>query len=143
MQIKIFHIGISENEEELNKFLRSHKILTIDKQYDPNLSHWTFAISYMENGVLTKKMDFKSEKVDYKNLLTEDEFQRFTNLRLKRKKIANEEALPAYAIFTDKELAQIATIINPSHSDITRIDGINTARATRFGERLLTDETTR
>jgi hypothetical protein len=45
-------------------------------------------------------------QVDYKEILSSSEFTVFSELRRIRKEISQTEAVPAYAIFTNEQLAQ-------------------------------------
>ena len=56
---------------------------------------------------------------------------------LRRKAIAETEGLPAFAVFTDKELAGIAELENPQLADLKTVKGIGSKKAERFGARIL------
>jgi superfamily II DNA helicase RecQ len=45
-------------------------------------------------------------KVDYKDILTPEEFTLFSKLREVRKKLAEENGLPVYAVCTNEQLAR-------------------------------------
>ncbi len=123
-------------QEEMNKFLRGHRILEVQQQYDTQRAFWTFAISYLDTNV-GKTNYVQENKIDWKAELEPAVYERFSRLRERRKVIANDEKLPAFAVFTDKELVEIAKQENPTKSSIQKIDGINTARADRYAERIL------
>lgn len=143
MQIQVFSINIlspSETQEDLNKFLRGHKVLSIQKEYDVNRGVWSFAVEYLENSSPEVSLGKSAEKIDYKEILNPEEFERFAELRKRRKKIAAEEAIPAFAVFTDRELSEMSKFNDLSFSDLIGIDGINKGRASRFGKRILEDQ---
>ena len=105
MQYKIFSIplyGDKAQEDELNLFLRSHRIAAVDKHFSENASAWCFCVTYIES---TTPSGFspqaRKEKVDYKEILDEPTFARFSRLREARKQIAADEAIPAYSVFTN------------------------------------------
>jgi superfamily II DNA helicase RecQ len=75
--------------------------------------------------------------VDYKDELEPEAFARFVELRKRRKAIAEAEGLPAFAVFTDKELAGIARFENPQRADLRSVQGIGAKKAERFGIRIL------
>lgn len=77
------------------------------------------------------------EKVDYKKVLKEEEFKIFSKLRELRKAISIEEAISAYIIFTDAELAEIAKMKDPTVNNIRKIKGIGDKKAEKYGERFL------
>jgi len=140
MQIKLFTIPIAfvnEQNDELNKFLKSHKILEIDKQLVqiPTGAFWCFYIQYVEEG--NKEFYIKENKVDYRETLTEEEFKAFSKLREIRKKISVEDAVSAFVVFTDAELAEIAKLKDATANNIRSIKGIGDKKAEKYGERIL------
>ena len=64
-----------------------------------------------------------------------------------RKAIADEEAVPAYAIFTDAELAELAKQKELSLTVIQAVPGIGKKKVEKYGSRMIdemnkkTDET--
>ena len=138
MQIKLFTIPIIGGEkltEELNAFLRSRKILQTENHIlQTNTGgFWCFCIKYIEDSKGDKKVT-RREKVDYKAILDEATFQRFNEMRQIRKAIAQDEAIPAYAVFTDAELAEIAKIGEKrSLADIRKIKGIGAKKLEKYG----------
>jgi hypothetical protein len=48
----------------------------------------------------------KRAKVDYRELLSAGDFVLFAKLRILRKGMAEREAVPAYALFTNEQLAE-------------------------------------
>ena len=79
----------------------------------------------------------RKEKIDYKEILDEQTFARFAHLREARKLIANDESIPAYAVFTNEELAQIAALEEITEGSIASIKGIGDKRTEKYGQRLI------
>ncbi len=141
MQIKIFTVPVISGEqlnEELNRFLRSQKIVEIDKQVvvQGGNTYWSFCITYLPVANTTVMDSERREKVDYKKVLDERAFGVFTILRTLRKRIADREAIPAYAVFTDAELAEIAKIENPDAKKIRVIPGVGEKKIEKYGAEL-------
>lgn len=141
MQIQIFTLSAfaePERVEELNKFLRGHRVMEVKQQYDQERGYWTFAVNYIEGSSPNNTSPLiRSEKVDYKQVLSPECFDVFTKLRDARKQIAKDESVPAYAVFTDRELADIAQLKELSFAMMLNIEGINHGRVDRYGERIL------
>jgi superfamily II DNA helicase RecQ len=76
-------------------------------------------------------------RVDYKQVLSPDEFQMFAQLRDLRKTLAQDEAVPAYTIFTNDQLAEMVRNRVASLADLERVTGVGNARVARYGERVL------
>lgn len=139
MQFKIYTIAALDGktqEEEMNQFLRGHKIVSVDKHYSELSSSWNFCITYIENNVVAAGFPPKKEKIDYREVLDEATFARFAKLREARKQIATDEAIPAYSVFTNEELAEIAALEEFSAGSIKKINGIGEKRAEKYEQRL-------
>lgn len=144
MQYAIYTIPLvdgSEWVEKLNKFLRSHRIISIDKEMIrfSDTAYWSFCIQYIPmNGIGQSQFNAeRREKTDYKNLLSEEQFAFFCKLRLCRKQIAEEDAVPAYAVFTDAELAALAQNQPMGISSMYSIPGIGKKKVEKYGDWLL------
>lgn len=141
MQYKIFTISIFDGEileEEMNKFLRNHKIIEVEKHFSEAFSAWTFSITYIENAISANYgKPVKKEKIDYKEVLDEKTFAKFAKLREARKIIANDEGVPAFAVFTNEELAAIAALEDISEKNIASLKDIGEKRAEKYGEQLI------
>lgn len=139
MQIKIFTIPIVGGEEqnaELNIFLRSKKVLEVEQQMtqQSGCSFWSFSIKYLDDHAFSER---EKPKVDYRKVLTETEFERFSKLRAIRKEISKEEDLPAYTIFTDEELAGIAKIELLTLAEMKSVKNIGEKKIEKYGQRFL------
>ena len=132
MQIKFFTVPIMGGEliaEELNVFLRSKKILHLEQRLlqEDGGACWCFCVRYLEEGVGTEK-----KKVDYREILDTVSFARFSRLREIRKKVAMEEGVPAYAVFTDEELAAMSKIEVLTAAGMRSIKGIGDKKIERY-----------
>ena len=141
MQIKVFNIPVAYAEEStdlLNKFLRTNKIISIEKQFylcgDPC---WTVFVTYLPMGSIFEESQPRARKIDYKAVLPETVFDRFSKLRVIRKQLAAQDAVPAYAVFTDAELAKIASLETVNKQNLSSIEGIGEARINKYGQAIL------
>ncbi len=125
---------------EMNTFLRSRKVLQIESHLIDNSqgSFWSFCIRYIEG---SSREIPKKGKIDYKQVLDEDSFQRFSKLREIRKQVSREEAIPAYAIFTDEELSKLAQVVHLTASRMKEIKGIGSKKIEKYGEYFWTHST--
>lgn len=139
MQIKIFDLpsrGGEQAVEDLNKFLRGHKILDVDRQFyvsSDNVGHWSIVVTFLSSDISNSHQE-KKEKIDYREILDPVAFDRFVKLRAIRKKLATDDAVPAYAVFTDAELAQIAQLADLDATNVARISGIGEKRIEKYGK---------
>ena len=148
MQIKLFSIPIGADDwqvEELNHFLRANKIIDIKKELVDHNDHacWTFCITYMpmsRANAFDNAATGASKKVDYKEVLEPDAFDRFAALRQLRKQIAERDAVPAYAVFTDAELAEMAKQQELTMEWMRKIPGIGKKKVEKYGEEFVSHE---
>ncbi len=140
MQIKIFSVPVVGGElvnEELNAFLRGRKILQVEQEPVSGTggAYWSFCIRYIDGSV--KSSAIKRERKDYKQVLSPEDFERFSRLRAIRKAIAEEDAVPAFAVFTDEELAGLAGLEEFNISSMKKIKGIGEKKSEKYGERFM------
>ncbi len=143
MQIKIFTIPIMGGErllEDLNVFLRSKKVLQVEQHLvqEKAGSFWCFSVRYAEDRGKTKFR--QKSKIDYREVLDEAAFARYAKLKEIRKAIAEEEAIPAYAVFTNEELAELAKEEELTLKKMRAIKGIGEKRIEKYGSRFVTNK---
>ena len=76
-------------------------------------------------------------KVDYKEVLNEADFAVFARLRDLRKGISDKEAIPAYSIFTNEQLAAMVTGKVDSLTAMSAVPGVGAARIDKYGAAFL------
>jgi superfamily II DNA helicase RecQ len=76
-------------------------------------------------------------RVDYKAILTPEEFTAYTQLRELRKELAQLDAVPVYALFTNEQLALMVQRRCRSKGDLEQIEGIGESKIDKYGERML------
>jgi superfamily II DNA helicase RecQ len=140
MQLRFFTIPIHAGEDaaaELNSFLAGHRILAIDRHLiaDGASSAWAICVSFDEGGAAaTRLAGSKRDKVDFKDVLSAPEFAVFARLRALRKEKADAEGVPAYAVFTNDQLAEMVQRRVISTTALRAIVGVGEARAEKYGE---------
>ena len=147
MSFRFFVVPVHDDgraEEELNRFLRSRRVLGVDRRWvdqGPE-SFWSFCIDYLEtNPGRTGGGNGSGEargRVDYREVLQPDQFALFVKLRSLRKEIAQDEAVPVYTVFTNEQLACMVRSGARSKTDLAKIEGVGEARIEKYGERFLT-----
>jgi len=149
MQIQVFSIPMEGDEDavaQLNLFLRTHKVLCIEKA--PVLAqgrqYWSVCVEYLQRRAESEPARHGSggsagekPKTDYRQLLSAAEFARFSKLRQLRKQLADSEAVPVYALFTNAQLAELARRVPKSRAALAEVEGIGDAKVQRYGSVLL------
>jgi superfamily II DNA helicase RecQ len=143
MKIRFFTIDIldaSRQQSELNAFLASHKVLAISRELVrlEDRAYWSFCIEYAEStsAPVTDSPD-KKPKVDYKELLPDDQFEQFSRLRVVRKEIAEREDVPVYNVLTNAQMAEIVQNRVNTREGLIAVKGVGESRVKRFGDDLL------
>jgi len=142
VQLKFFRVEAADpsiGEGELNKFLRGHRVLTIDKhlvQVSGCTPYWTVAVEYMEP-VAEQGTSSASGKTDFKDLLNDQDFALFCRLKEVRKSIAEEAGVPVYSIFTNRHLADLAQRRCKDVAEVSKIHGVGKKRAEKNASALL------
>lgn len=141
MQLKLFSIaatGDAEAEEELNRFLRSHRAISVQKHLVASgpAAYWSFCVEYLVTSGSGRQNGGRA-RVDYKEVLSEEDFAVFVRLRETRKSLAEREAIPVYAVCTNGQLAAMAQRRATTLGDLKGIDGFGDAKAEKYGAILL------
>ncbi|MCP5197408.1 MAG: HRDC domain-containing protein [Gammaproteobacteria bacterium] len=141
MHLRFFTIPIHGGDEaaaELNRFLGAHRILSIDRSLvqDGVNSAWALCVRFesAEERTLPSK---RSSKIDYREMLNEQDFAVFAKLRTLRKELAEAEGIPVYAVLTNEQLAEIVQRRIQSATALREIAGIGEARVEKYGESVL------
>ena len=144
--LKFFTVPIltlEQAEHEVNAFLRSHKVLAIDRRCVEQAggSFWCICVDYLDGAAAAAPAGGRPAaarpKVDYREVLSPDDFKVFASLRDLRKQIAQDESVPVYAIFTNEHLAQIVQSRAASRADLDRIPGLGAPRLDKYAGRVL------
>lgn len=142
MKIQLFTIPIYDNDlllESFNKFLVSHRVTDIQKSFAPtdNGGYWTFCVTYIETPVNTSSGGGRKAKTDYRQELEEKDFALFCEFRKVRKQIAESEAIPPFAVFTDAELAEIVKLKEINLATMKTIPGVGDRKVEKYGTILI------
>ena len=144
MPIKFFAVPAiepGEAEAELNRFLRGHRVVTAPRELAmvDGRPVWCVAVEYVESPVQQRPSDdnARRNKIDYREVLSGEDFVRFAKLRELRKAMSDEEGVPVYAIFTNEQLAAIAQKQPKTSAELQSVDGVGEGKNKRYGERVL------
>lgn len=143
MAYRVFNIpavaGSGDEAAELNAFLRGRKVVAVHREFlqDGAASRWCFCVEYLD-GTPPGPPAGAGGKIDYREVLDEAQFARFRVLREARKKVAEEDGVPVYAVFTNDQLAEMAKVEGGiGEADLRKIAGIGEKKTARYGRRFL------
>ncbi|GHV22417.1 hypothetical protein FACS189494_09220 [Spirochaetia bacterium] len=127
--------GESSVCDELNKFLSVNRIVNVEKRIidGERGTGWLFLIEYGSTD--TKQLgQSSSNRVDYREILNEQEFALFDKLRQLRKEIADAQKVPPYVVFNNEHLASMVKTPPMSLKDIAKIPGVGDVKMKQYGE---------
>jgi len=144
VQYKFFRIPVHSmalSEEEMNRFLRSVRVVHVTREF-VNLgenSFWAVAVEHMtmNEAATTADSSRKKKRIDYREALSPQDFAVYVKLREWRKKVADEEGVPVYTIFTNEQLAKIVESRVESKTDLSKIEGVGESRLTKYSAAVL------
>jgi superfamily II DNA helicase RecQ len=140
LRYKIITIPVPDTQDQvelLNAFLGTHRIISVEKNLlqAGSQASWVFLVEYYEGK--SENEGSKNAKVDYKEILSAEDFALFSQLRDYRKQIAESEGKPVYTFFTNEQLAAIVQKKVNSKAALKSIDGIGDAKIEKYGEAIL------
>lgn len=143
MNIDFFRIPVIEGEQEaerLNQLLNSVRVLSVDREFvaDSINSFWSICVQYQSPNQRQQALGRKPS-IDYRDVLSPEDFTIFARLRELRKRIAAEEAIPPYAVFTNEQLSQMVLRKVSVVPAMREIDGIGEARVSKYGEQFIAE----
>jgi superfamily II DNA helicase RecQ len=143
LKYRFFHIPAVDpaaETEALNRFLGQRRILAVERHLidDGQASFWALAVVYADTesapGTPEAAAQGRKSKVDYREVLSERDFAAYAALRSLRKELAEREGVPAYALFTNEQLAAMVQRRARTAADLAEIAGVGKARVERYAE---------
>jgi len=138
-QFQSFYIspfGESHVCDDLNLFLRSHRIVNVEKRLidGERGTGWLFLVEY---GAELKPSGASSPRIDYREVLTEQEYAMFEQRRNVRKAISEKQGVPVYTVFTNEQLAAMVKKPPTELKDIQALPGVGEVKVKQYGETFL------
>jgi superfamily II DNA helicase RecQ len=141
---KFFTIPIDSSDDielELNRFIQSHKIIKVNKELitNRNEAYWCFLIEYLGKADTddTTTKNKSKPKVDYKEILSPEDFTLYAKIRDWRKQSAENEGIMLYSILTNEQMAKIAENKITSIEKFKQIDGIGEQRLKKYANDII------
>lgn len=139
MRLKFFAVPIQNDAQatdELNAFLASHRVLSVERQliHDGSQSFWAVCVTYSDDSpAVSSTSTSKKARVDYQEVLSPTDFAVFAKLRDLRRDLSAQAGVPPYALFTNEQLAAFVTERATSLAALEKIDGVGVARVEKYG----------
>ena len=136
MQVHFFSIPLLSGESEsaaVNAVLQSHRVVDVQKHFVPDGSNSWWAVCVTTVSTMASPPELKKGRVDYREILSTEDFDVFARLRLLRKQLADKDGVPPYAVFTNEQLADMVRNRVQTLSGLQEINGVGPARAEKYG----------
>lgn len=137
MQYKIMKVdasGETSAVEELNQFLRSHRVVSVYKEFQN--SSWCFCIEYLLDGKQEKEPS-RGNRIDYRDVLANEDFLIYSQLREIRKQLSLENGTPVYTICTNEQMAMMVQNRCRTRSELQKIPGFGASKLNKYADAFL------
>ena len=128
-------LGFEQAQLALNEFCSQHQVATLEKAFvdQGQFSYWSFCVAYIDRAKpVQQQSNQKQARVDYKQVLNAQDFTVFAQLRELRKTRAEQDGLPAYALFTNAQLAAMVVQRVTSLTAMQQIAGIGQSKIEKY-----------
>ncbi|MCX7109140.1 MAG: HRDC domain-containing protein [Proteobacteria bacterium] len=127
-----------QGQEALNAFCAQHRVVSLEKQFVTQgmESYWSICVTTLDGAGVERTNDSltgRRDRIDYKEILSEQDFSVYAELRNLRKSLAEQEGVPAYALFTNEQLAAMVTQRVQTLAALGAIEGVGKARLEKYG----------
>ena len=145
MPIRVFFINArsqnNDEEQQVNDFLNRHRIVSVKKEFvadGPN-SFWSLFVDFLPKSSEAKNgaPSNKRTQVDYRDILSPEDFAIFANLRELRKAVATREGVPIYTIFTNQQLADLVVNRVTTKEAFGNVKGVGGSRIEKYSDEFL------
>jgi superfamily II DNA helicase RecQ len=136
--------NVHGEEAELNQFLRSVKVMQIQREFinQGESSYWGFAIEYYGSPYNSGQTEGQFEKggkpkIDYRDVLSPEDFAVYLKIRDWRKTTSDKEGIPVYHILTNDQAAKISEKRVKTKAELKAIGGIGDGKMSKYSEAIL------
>ena len=121
--------------DELNAFLRSHRIVNVEKKLidGERGTGWVFLVEYGGPQEGKNSHGTGTQRTDYREVLNPVDYALYDKLRSLRKELAEKSGVPVYAVFTNDQLAGMVRTRPKAAKDLLAIPGVGEARVKQYG----------
>lgn len=143
MNLKIFTMEFNAlegcfNDSEISCFLKDKVLISLDNYLIESGSkkYLTLVVTYSHSEI--ELLEDKSTKAtNWEKLINESNTDFFTSLKNWRLEESKKQGLPLFIIFTNKQLADITTMVPETLNHLSQIDGIGPQKMKKYGEIIL------
>jgi len=137
MRFRLFQYPLPADGElpELNVFLAAHRVATV--QHHIVTTAGGPMLVFVVEAATGAAPATGGGRIDYREVLSPEDFEVFRQLREARKRAAEAQGVPVYAVFSNAQLAAMAERRCATAAELAGIEGVGEGRVERFGEAVL------
>ena len=122
--------------------MRQRRVVKVDRFFSttPGDSFWTFCVEYLLGASPESSNESRGSnktRIDYREVLSDEDFQLYAELREWRKIRASEKSAPVYTVLTNEQLAEIAKRRPRTVSELGKIPGIGESKSQNYGSEIV------
>ena len=139
MQLQFFQMPVHAPQvDELNRFLATHRVTSIERQFvsDGANSFWSICVTF-ERGDPPQTSIQQKGRIDYRDVLTEEQFRIYAKLRVLRKELSERDKVPPYSIFNNEHLAEVVRRHVTTRAELAKIAGVGQSRIEKYSDPIL------
>jgi superfamily II DNA helicase RecQ len=150
MQMRFFQLPIFDagtGADELNRFLRTHRVLRVQREMVvvAGSAVWAICVEYLDGKVSLEERGGRGvgevrregHKIDYRQVLSPEDFVVFSALRDFRRSVAQSDGVAIWSVFTNEQISQIAQKRPQTREELMQVPGVGDGRVDRYGEQVL------
>ena len=143
LQYRFFCVPVTcaeDVESDLNAFLKTVQVITLHRDLicQEDRFYWAIAVEYTTGRTQgARGGEPGKKKIDYKEVLSPEDFSIFVKLRDWRKEMAVREAVPLYTVFMNDQLAAMVQKKITTKAGLKQIEGVGDARVEKYGDAVL------
>jgi superfamily II DNA helicase RecQ len=141
MRFQLFQYALPTDPAlpDLNTFLGVHRVTRVSHHVanHPAGALLVFVVETVGPAAVRPDVAPASPKVDYREVLTAEEFAVYSRLRSERKRVADAEGVPVYTVLTNAQLAAIVRGRVTTPAQLSSIEGVGKARIEKYASLFL------
>ncbi len=144
LQYKFFRIPVFEPEwaeNELNSFIRNVRAVNVTKEFvaQGDYPFWNIVVEYVikNEPVPGRESENRKGKIDYKEILSNEDFEVYSKIRDWRKKTAIQNGLQVYNIIKNAQMAEIAEKRITTMEGLKAVKGIGDSTVEDYGKTII------
>lgn len=145
MKLKVFTLRLNEtsgvfDDSELQAFLSERDAIAVDQHFfvHDGVPRWALLVHHREAAVRERgKVAQQAVAADWRSELSNVEVELFNALRSWRNTRARRDGRPAFVLFTNRQLAEIAKVVPRTLTELATVHGVGDARVRDYGDSVL------